>query len=458
MEPQPVRFTLGKQSSLAPEQVGGDGDGDGEEREIDPRVRLMYLANEGDLEGVKELLDSGTDVNYRDIDGRTALHVAACQGSGGVVELLLRNGAEVDPEDRWGSTPLADAIHYKKHEAIKLLEKHGAKPLTAPMHVKNARQVPEYEINPQELDFTNSVDITKGTFCIATWRGIQVAVKRLGEEVTADEDKVRAFRDELALLQKIRHPNVVQFLGAVTQSSPMMIVTEYLPKGDLRLYLKKKGALTAPTAVRLALDIARGMNYLHENRPEAIIHRDLEPSNILRDDSGCLKVADFGVSKLLKVTSRVKEDRPLTCQDNSCRYVSPEVFKNEEYDTKVDVFSFALILQEMIEGCLPFSAKQENDVPKAYASNVRPPFRAPAKHYAHGLKELIEECWNESPAKRPTFRQIISRLETIYGRIGQKRGWKVRTFRCFPSFEAMLKKDHGSRSSHSRSSRSARSI
>ncbi|KAF7120595.1 hypothetical protein RHSIM_Rhsim13G0186800 [Rhododendron simsii] len=104
MEPQPVRFTLGKQSSLAPERGGGDGDGDGEEREIDPRVRLMYLANEGDLEGMKELLDSGTDVNYRDIDNRTALHVAACQGSGGVVELLLRNGAEVDPEDRWGST------------------------------------------------------------------------------------------------------------------------------------------------------------------------------------------------------------------------------------------------------------------------------------------------------------------------------------------------------------------
>lgn len=453
--PLPMRFTLGKQSSLAPER-GGHGDGDGGElmSELDPRVRLMYLANEGDLEGIKELLDSGTDVNYRDIDDRTALHVAACQGSGIVVEFLLQNGAEIDPQDRWGSTPLADAIHYKKHDAIKLLEKHGAKPLTAPMHVNNARQVPEYEINPKELDFTNSVDITKGTFCLATWRGIEVAVKRLGEEVTADEDKVRAFRDELALLQKIRHPNVVQFLGAVTQSCPMMIVTEYLPKGDLREYLKRKGKLSTTTAVRLALDIARGMSYLHENRPEAIIHRDLEPSNILRDDSGSLKVADFGVSRMLKVTSRVKEDRPLTCQDNSCRYVAPEVFKNEEYDTKVDVFSFALILQEMIEGCLPFSAKQENEVPKAYAANVRPPFRAPAKHYAHGLKELIEECWNESPAKRPTFRQIISRLETIYSSIGHKRGRKVRTFKCFPSFEAMLRKDRSScnRSSHSTNS------
>lgn len=456
--PLPVRFTLGKQSSLEPER-GGHGDGDGGElmSEFDPRVRLMYLANEGDLEGIKELLDSGTDVNYRDIDDRTALHVAACQGSGSVVEFLLQNGAEVDPQDRWGSTPLADAIHYKKHDAIKLLEKHGAKPLTAPMHVNNARQVPEYEINPKELDFTNSVDITKGTFCLATWRGIKVAVKKFGEEVTADEDKVRAFRDELALLQKIRHPNVVQFLGAVTQSCPMMIVTEYLPKGDLRAYLKRKGALSAATAVRLALDIARGMSYLHENRPEAIIHRDLEPSNILRDDSGSLKVADFGVSTMLKVTSRVKEDRPLTCQDNSCRYVAPEVFKNEEYDTKVDVFSFALILQEMIEGCPPFPAKQENEVPKAYAANVRPPFRAPAKHYAHGLKELIEECWSEKPAKRPTFRQIIRRLESIHNSFGHTSHWKVTPLRCFQNLEAMLKKDHSDLSSRGHSSHSSTS-
>ncbi|KAG4142610.1 hypothetical protein ERO13_D06G140100v2 [Gossypium hirsutum] len=381
-----VRFTLGKQSSMAPERDRGEADGKENEEgeEIDEGVRLMYLANEGDLDGIRELLDSGINVNFRDIDDRTALHIAACQGQTDVVSLLLQRGADVESTDRWGSTPLADAVYYKNHDVIKLLEKHGAKPFMAPMHVNHAREVPEYEIDPKELDFTNSINITKGTFCIALWRGTQVAVKRVGDEVFTDEDKVRAFRDELALFQKIRHPNVVQFLGAVTQSSPMMIVTEYLPKGDLRAFLKRKGALKPMTALRFALDIARGMNYLHENKPAPIIHRDLEPSNILRDDSGHLKVADFGVSKLLTV----KEDKPLTCLDTSCRYVAPEVFKNDDYDTKVDVFSFALILQEMIEGYPPFSAKQDNEVPKVYAARERPPFKAPAKHYAHGLKEI----------------------------------------------------------------------
>lgn len=462
MEPNsPVRFKLGKQSSLAPERRGEEvlgGEDDGFVIDIDPRVRLMYSANEGDIEGIKEILESGTDVNFRDIDERTALHVAACHGSSDVVQLLLDNGAEVDPKDRWGSTPLADAIHYKNRGVIKLLEKHGAKPPMAPMHVKTCREVPEYEIDAKELDFTNSIELSKGTFHISSWRGIQVAVKKFGEDVVADEDKVSAFRDELALLQKMRHPNVVQFLGAVTQSSPMMIVTEYLPKGDLREYLNRKGALKPTKALRFAMDIARGMNYLHEHK-EAIIHRDLEPSNILLDDTGHLKVADFGVSKLLKVTKRVKEDKPLTYEDSYRRYVAPEVFRNEEYDTKVDVFSFALILQEMIEGYPPFHAKEENDVPKLYAAKERPPFKAPAKFYAHGLKELIEECWNDKPTERPSFKQIIPRLEFIYKKSDHNKRWKViRPLNCFQHLEAMWKKDSSGLSSRNRSSRSTRHI
>ena len=100
-----LRFTLGKQSSMAPvgsERNGGDEDEDSVK--IDPRVRLMYLANEGDLDGIRELLDSGIDVNFRDNDDRTALHVAACQGLSDVVQLLLDRGAELDTKDRWGST------------------------------------------------------------------------------------------------------------------------------------------------------------------------------------------------------------------------------------------------------------------------------------------------------------------------------------------------------------------
>lgn len=170
----------------------------------------------------------------------------------------------------------------------------------------------------------------------------------------------------------------------------------------------------------------------------------------MRDDSGHLKVADFGVSKQLIVAKTVKEDRPVTSQDTSWRYVAPEVYRNEEYDTKVDVFSFALILQEMIEGCLPFSTKPEMEVPKAYVANERPPFRAPPKLYAHGLKELIEECWSEDPFRRPTFKQIIKWLDNINDQYARKRRhWKVKPLLCLQNLENMVKKGRSSPSSRS---------
>ncbi|KMZ65438.1 Protein kinase family protein [Zostera marina] len=454
-----VRFGLGRQSSLKPPEgqdegpeieadvsfknivtVGETDDAVDGEPEIPSVIRLMYMAKDGNVDGIMDLLNCGTDVNFRDIDGRTALHIAACQNFADVVELLLKNGSKIDPIDRWGSTPLADAIHYKNNEVIKVLDKYGAKIQLVPRF--GSFEVPEYEIDSQELDFSDSIQITKGTFRSASWRGIKVAVKTLGDDFLDDEDKVRAFRDELALLQKIRHPNVVQFLGAVTQSSPMMIVTEYLPKGDLRDHLKKNGALKSAIAVKFALDIARGMSYLHENKPEAIIHRDLEPSNILQDDSGHLKVADFGISKFLKLAKIVKEDEPLAGQDTSCRYVAPEVFLNKGYDTKVDVFSFSLILQEMFEGHPPFSSRTEND-----AKKERPPFRASPKLYPRGIKQLIEECWSENPGDRPTFRDIIRRLQTIQNNLSQKRHWKVGSLKCFPSLEAIWKRERSESSS-----------
>lgn len=105
-----ARFTIGKQSSLAPEGDGSEAPFTAEAaqipEDISSGIRLMFLANEGDLDGIREALDSGADVDFRDIDGRTALHVAACQGYANVVELLMRKGADVDTQDRWGSTVL----------------------------------------------------------------------------------------------------------------------------------------------------------------------------------------------------------------------------------------------------------------------------------------------------------------------------------------------------------------
>lgn len=95
--------TLWKQSSLGPERAVSTTLTE-ELEGMDPGFKLMYLANEGDVEGIKEQLDGGISVHFRDGDDRTPLHVASCQGFVEVVELLLSRGAEVDSKDRWGST------------------------------------------------------------------------------------------------------------------------------------------------------------------------------------------------------------------------------------------------------------------------------------------------------------------------------------------------------------------
>jgi serine/threonine protein kinase len=437
------RFALGRSSSLQPEKAG-DRDirrpGNSTElttvnsaKDLEQVAGLLYCACKGDVQGLEQLLEEGLSVDAADFDDRTALHLAACEGHLNVVEFLIKKGADVNHPDRWGSTPLADARHYGNMDVCKVLEQNGARLKTSSMRVATPKEIPEYEIIPSQLIFTDTkYKMPEGSkYGVARWHGTKVAVKELS---TADfsEEAFLEFRDELDLLQRLRHPNVVQFLGAITQSTPMMIVTEFLPQMDLAKYLKEKKRLDPERALSYALDIARGMNYLHENKPP-IIHRDLKPSNLLRDAKH-LKVADFGLS-LPKYDSaseyvgsnsaRSNESiRAKPLKGTSYRYMAPELstkaYGSEEIDKSVDVFSFAIIVQEMMEGSPPFHSQQPEAVAKLYAEGQRPPFKHHARRYPAGLKELIENCWDKNPSARPTFNSIIDKLTKIQEESGRK--------------------------------------
>ncbi|MFQ6629289.1 hypothetical protein Gotur_006655 [Gossypium turneri] len=230
--------------------------------------QILWHAHQNDASAVRKLLQEDRSlVNARDYDNRTPLHVASLHGWIDVATCLLEFGADVNSQDRWRNTPLADAEGAKKHKMIELLKSYGGlsygqngshfepKPVPPPLPNKC-----DWEVDPSELDFSNSNIIGKGSFgeiLRASWRGTPVAVKRILPSLSDDRLVIQDFRHEVNLLVKLRHPNVVQFLGAVTDKKPLMLITEYLRGGDLHQYLKEKNGLNSSAAINFALDIAR---------------------------------------------------------------------------------------------------------------------------------------------------------------------------------------------------------
>ncbi|KAK8264712.1 hypothetical protein V6Z11_D12G127100 [Gossypium hirsutum] len=370
--------------------------------------RLLQCASKGDKAGVIQELDKGVEPNGADYDRRTALHLAACEGWIEVVDLLLEKGADVNSLDRWGRTPLSDAHSFRHHEVCKILEARGG---IDPVGMDS--QAPCFEIDHSEVDMEEATRIGEGAYgevFLVNWRGTEVAAKTIRSTIASNPKAKNTFLKELALWQQLRHPNIVQFLGVLKHSDRLIFLTEYLRNGSLYDILKKKGRLDTKTAISYALDIARGMNYLHQHKPHAIIHRDLTPRNVLQDEAGRLKVTDFGLSKIAQ--EKDSYGYKMTGGTGSYRYMAPEVYRRESYGKSVDVFSFALILHEMFQGGPSNRAETAEQIAdkRAYEDS-RPPLSSFL--YPEPIKMLLKECWHKNPDCRPTFGEIISQLEVI---------------------------------------------
>lgn len=428
-----LRFTIGRQSSMDPIRRSPLEDDPSDElrvpENLDYTMQLLFMASKGDVSAVQDLLDEGIDVNNIDLDGRTALHIASCEGHLEVVKLLLSRKANIDARDRWGSSAAADAKYYGNTEVYEFLKSRGAKsPKTkkTPMAVANPGEVPEYELNPLDIQIRKRDGISKGSYQVARWNGTKVSVKILDKDSHSVPECVTAFNHELTSLEKVRHPNVVQFVGAVTQNVPMMIVLErHSNRGDLAGYLRKQGRLSPSKLLRFALEIARGMNYLHECKPEPIIHCELKPKNILLDSGGLVKVAGFGVIQLSTISSKKVKLLQPDAIDRSNLYMAPEIYKDEIFDRSVDVHSFGLILYEMMEGAPLFVSKSPDEAAKLIClDEMRPTFKSKSKSSPPELRELIEECWHPDCVVRPTFSEIIVRIDKIDVNCSKQEWWK----------------------------------
>ncbi|XP_048320255.2 serine/threonine/tyrosine-protein kinase HT1 [Ziziphus jujuba] len=212
----------------------------------------------------------------------------------------------------------------------------------------------------------------------------------------------KQFSREVNLLSRLHHQNVIKFKAACGKPPVYCVITEYLSEGSLRAYLHKLEHKSLPLQklIAIALDIARGMEFIHSQH---VIHRDLKPENILIDQDFRLKVADFGIACEETYCDSLADD------PGTYRWMAPELIKHKCYGRKVDVYSFGLILWEMVAGTIPF--EDMNPIQAAFAvvnKNLRPiiPGDCPP-----AMRALIEQCWSLQPDKRPEFWQIVKVLE-----------------------------------------------
>ncbi|KAI8475823.1 MAG: sterile alpha motif and leucine zipper containing kinase AZK [Monoraphidium minutum] len=277
----------------------------------------------------------------------------------------------------------------------------------------NVAHAGEWEIDPAEITLGPRIGIgSYGEVYKGTWRGTEVAVKRFLEQNLSPQ-LVQEFKDEVGIMARLRHPNVVLFMGAVTRPNQLAIITQFIPRGSLyRLLHRAKSELDPRRRLQMALDIARGMNYLHSSRP-AIVHRDLKSPNLLVDRDWTVKVwrprlwvCDFGLSRVKSTTFLTSKSHGGTPE-----WMAPEILRNEPSDEKCDVYSYGVVLYELVTGLEPWHSLNPMQVVGAVGFAGQrlqlPPDLEPA------VARIVLACWKTNSRDRPSFGEVLDMLKPL---------------------------------------------
>lgn len=274
--------------------------------------------------------------------------------------------------------------------------------------VKKQESTLKYLTPSFEVDFSElSIDPEPigrggyGTVFKGNWRGTVVAVKKM--KIEGKAERFNEFLQECQTMMSVRHPNIVLFMGACTKRHNPAIILEYCGNGSLWDVLRNHNTpLPWYLRCKIALDIARGVNYLHKF-PVPVLHRDLKSLNILLDDAMNGKLADFG-------WTRFKADT-MTNKIGTYQWMAPEVIQGQQYSEKADVYSFGIILWEIASRKPPFKDLNGLQVSQEVVkNNLRP---ALSQRFPDPFAKLMQRCWDKDPESRPSFEKIIIELESF---------------------------------------------
>ena len=227
-----------------------------------------------------------------------------------------------------------------------------------------------------------------GVVKVANFRGIRLAAKCFYSELTSDY-YLSMYNRELNMAARLRHPNMVQFIGASVDGTPI-ILTELMAT-SLRAVLER-GPIEMFKSTSISRDVLRALNYLHLMRPHPIVHRDISSANVLLDPlpDNCwkAKVSDYGSVNLLTYTHTVGPGNPV--------YAAPEANNPPLQSPKMDIFSFGVLLVEMLTDQFPETSSRRRLI-------------ASINHT--GYVTLIELCLQDNKDNRPSAQTLLARLD-----------------------------------------------
>ncbi|KAJ3302006.1 hypothetical protein HDV03_005482 [Kappamyces sp. JEL0829] len=379
---------------------------------------LMVATRKGNLESVKQLIVAGSKVNHSNKHGNTALHYA-CFWRMNEIALYLTKiaGAYVKIANHYGMLPTdhtskilaGTLLDIAKSQGDEVIRAQSLEDLTEGMDLMDVNAINDWSVEAEDIQIGEPMAETHFAHTFkGIWKGSPVAVKVPLFERDLSEQELLSIKSEITAIRKLKEPLLVPLLCSCTISPDVCFVTPYFEGGNLQTLLENSEYEISPQdAMKILVQVAKGLIHLHETKPSPLCHGNLKPSNILITPDGTLALSDYGFTKSI-FSPRVLHER---CW-KSVEWLSPETLKGEDNLLAQDVYSFGLLVCAVATREPLFPSANPNPMVLGYliASGLTPeiPSFIPGP-----LVHIMNQCWNPVPAERPSIRVLYNQLLAI---------------------------------------------